>query len=333
MSKSRITLKEVAERAGVSRSAVSRTFTAGASVSQETRRVVTKAAQELGYRPNLLASSLTTGKTKLIGIVTESFVNPVFLEIFEAYTKGLQSRDYHPLIVNLSGETDPSASVNLLRQYSAEGVIVASSSLPASFTQAFQRAGFPVVHAFGRHAGQTAANVVGVDNVRAGALAAQCLIDRGYRRLGFLGGPETSTSTIDRLSGFITTAQSSAGVTVTVSHAASYSYGAGRAGMAALIDRGILAESYFCGDDVVAIGAMDALSAQGLRVPQDVGIIGMNDMPIAAWNCVGLTTIHQPIAQIVAASIELLIATIQDPGRKAEVRLLPCHLVLRHTLC
>ena len=106
-----VTLKEVAERAGVSRSAVSRTFTDDASVSDKMRRKVEKAARELGYSPNALASSLTTGRTKLIRLVSNNFHNPIFLEVFDLFTRGLQDRGLRPLLVNLSDETDPEQSV------------------------------------------------------------------------------------------------------------------------------------------------------------------------------------------------------------------------------
>src|SRR5574343_1980741 len=98
-------LRDVAERAGVSRSAVSRTFTEGASVSPATRAKVMEAAEALGYRPNLLARSLTTRSTGLIGLVSDNFQNPAFLEIFDVFTRGLQERGWRPLLVNRAGET------------------------------------------------------------------------------------------------------------------------------------------------------------------------------------------------------------------------------------
>ena len=97
-----ITLKEVAERAGVSRSAVSRCFTEGASISDKARAKIEKAATELGYRPNALASSLTTGRTKLVGLVSNNFHNPIFLEVFDLFTRALQDLGLRPLLVNLS---------------------------------------------------------------------------------------------------------------------------------------------------------------------------------------------------------------------------------------
>ena len=117
-----VTLKDVAELAGVSRSAVSRTYTEGASVSGKTREKVIRAATALGYSPNALASSLTTGRTKMIGLISNNFHNPVFLEVFDQFTRGLHERGLRPLLVNLTDEVDPEASVNMLRQYSVDGV-------------------------------------------------------------------------------------------------------------------------------------------------------------------------------------------------------------------
>src|SRR5210317_2066751 len=193
-----VTLQDVAKLAGVSRSAVSRTFTAGASVSPKMRARVEQAAAELGYSPNALASSLTTGRTKLIGLVSNNFHNPFFLQVFDLFTRLLQERGLRPLLVNLTDQTDPEATLQLLRQYSVDGVIVASSTLSPEFALAFQEARVPVVHSFGRIAASPRVNVVGIDNVECGRMAARTLVARGYKRIGFLGGPREATSTIDR---------------------------------------------------------------------------------------------------------------------------------------
>jgi len=326
-----VTLKDVAARAGVSRSAVSRAYTEGASVSEKTRSKVLKAADELGYHPNALASSLTTGRTKLIGLVSDNFRNPIFLEVFDLFTKGLQERGLRPLLVNLSGETNPDKSVRMLREYSVDGVIVASSTLPASFAKAFRDAGLPVVHSFGRFASAPDVHVVGIDNVECGRMAARTLVARGYRRVGFLGGPEAATSTQDRFGGFLEEMARNPAVTVTHSFATAYSFDAGRDEMTRLLGTQH-AEAYFCGDDVLSIGALSAVRGAGLSVPGDIGLIGLNDMEMARWETIDLTTIHQPIRQIIAASIEMVTAMLADPNRYPEARLFACHVVERGTL-
>ena len=326
-----MTLKDVAERAGVSRSAVSRTYTQGASVSDKTRAKVEKAAQALGYSPNALASSLTTGRTKLIGLVSNNFHNPIFLQVFDQFTKGLQARGLRPLLVNLTDEVSPENSIRMLRAYSVDGVIVASSTLPASFAEGFREAGVPVVHSFGRHSSSPKVNVLGIDNIEAGRMAARTLIARGYKRIAFMGGPDTATSTQDRLAGFAEVAGSDPSIHWTVSFATNYSFDAGRSEMTRLLGEHP-AEAYFCGDDVLSIGALSAIQDRGLCVPDDIGIIGLNDMEMAGWENINLTTIHNPIKQIISSSVELIEASLQDDSRYPEARLFACTIVERGTL-
>ena len=327
-----VTLKDVAHRAGVSTSAVSRTFTEGASVSEKTRAKVLEAADALGYAPSLLASSLTTRRTKLIGLVFDNFKNPIFLEIFDLFTQGLQAKGLRPLLVNLSGQTEPAASVRMLRQYSVDGVIVASSTLLPSFAHEFRAAGLPVVHSFGRYSPDPRVHVVGIDNRYCGVMAARTLIERGYRRIGFMGGPESATSTQDRLLGFLDAAGDHRDVTVSHSFSAAYSFAAGRAEMERLIGAGRLAQAYFCGDDVLSLGALSALHSAGLEVPGDVGILGLNDMEMAGWDGNDLTTIRQPVREIISSSVDLIDTMLNDPERAPEARLFRCSIVERKTL-
>jgi DNA-binding LacI/PurR family transcriptional regulator len=292
---------------------------------------VEKAANDLGYTPNALASSLTTGRTKLIGLIVNNFHNPLILEVFDLFTRGLQDRGLRPLLVNLSDATDPAASVKMLRQYSVDGVIVASSTLPSSFAESFKNAGLPVVHAFGRYAIAPDVHVVGIDNVACGRMAAEALVQRGYRRLAFLGGPRTATSTQDRVAGFLGALAPYPEIRVTTSYATDYSFDAGRAEMQRLLTE-TPAEAYFCGDDLLAVGALSAIQEAGLAVPGDIGLIGLNDMEMARWQLIGLTTIHQPVAQIIEAAIDLVVSIIEKPDRPPEVRLFPCRVIERRTL-
>lgn len=325
-----VTLREVAERAGVSRSAVSRTFTQGASVSARMRQKVEKAAAELGYSPNVLASSLTTGRTRLIGLVLDNFHNPIFLEVFDLFTRALQDRGLCPLIVNLSDETDPENSVRMMRRYCVDAAAVASSTLPPSFARAFHEAGVPVVHTFGR-APDPDVHVVGIDNVACGRLAARALVARGYRSVAYLGGPSGATSSQDRRRGFLEEMAQHPDISATASYSAGYTFDAGYAEMLRQLD-GTPAEAYFCADDILSVGALSAVRERGLVPARDIGLIGLNDMETARWGLVDLTTINQPIAEIVTASVDLIGRILDQPGGPPESRIFPCTVVERGTL-
>lgn len=325
------TLRQVAELAGVSRSAVSRTFTEGASVAAKTRAKVLHAAKQLGYSPNLLARGLTTRRTSLIGLASDNFHNPAFLEIFDLFTRELQQRGFRPLIVNLTSDYTPAKLVEMIRQYSMDAIILASSALGSDYASALQEQSIPVVQAFTRNRGKVSVNTVGIDNRACGRMAAEHLVALGYRSVAFLGGPRNATTTIDRWAGFRKVLERYPEIEVSVSYAAEYSFGAGRLEMQRLL-QAAPAQAYFCGDDVLSLGAMSALREAGLAIPEDVGILGVNDIEIAGWAGFDLTTIRQPIREIIYGAVELVIAELKERGRVAEQRVYPFELIERKTL-
>ena len=172
----------------------------------------------------------------------------------------------------------------------------------------------------------------GINNISAGRLAAKTLVDRGYKRVGFLGGPRTATSTQDREKGFLTELGNHPNIEFTTSFAEDYSFKAGRDEMLRLLKEGDPAEAYFCGDDVLSIGVLSAIRDMNLKVPEDIGIIGLNDMDMASWANIDLTTIHNPLKDIIRKSIDLVTALVEDETIKPEAHLFECSVVERGTL-
>jgi DNA-binding LacI/PurR family transcriptional regulator len=327
----RVTAREVAELAGVSVSAVSRTFTAGASVSPETREKVLAAKQSLGYQPNALARSLMTGRTELIALISNNFDNPLFMEIFDLFTRRLQQRGRRPLLANLSGGARMDVALEMLLKYSVDGVIVASSTLPLRFTEQCAEAGMPVVQAFGRPLDPATGNIVGCDNLQGGRLAGEILRQRGYRNVAFLGGPQGATSTEDRLRGLRESLSIGGIAPCAVVYGHSYCHEAGGTLMKQLLRNGGV-DAVFCGDDVLAMGAIDACRDAGVQVPRDIGVIGFNNMAMAAWPAYNLTTIHQPVADIIITAVELVLGMIDRTAQTSDVRLFECSVIERGTL-
>jgi DNA-binding LacI/PurR family transcriptional regulator len=327
----RVTAKEVAELAGVSISAVSRTMTEGASVSAETREKVAAAARTLGYQPNALARSLMTRRTDLIALISNHFDSPLFMEVFDLFTRRLQLRGRRPLLANLSGGARKEGALQMLLKYSVDGAIVASSTLPQGFTEACAESGMPVVQAFGRPSNPKSGNVVGADNYQGGRLAGDMLRERGYTSIAFLGGPQTSTSTEDRLRGFRDGLAIAAVEPCAIVYGHSYCHEAGFTLMKQLLRNGGI-DAVFCGDDVLAMGAMDACREAGVDVPRDMGVIGFDNMAMAAWPAYNLTTIHQPAADIIITAVELLLSIVDQSDATAHVRLFNCKAIERGTL-
>jgi DNA-binding LacI/PurR family transcriptional regulator len=327
----RATAQQVADLAGVSISAVSRAFTPRASVSATTLNKVMTAAQKMGYQPNILARSLMTGRTELIGLVSNNFDNPAFMEIFDLFTRKLQEHGLRPLLANLSGNSDPENAVAMLRQYNVDAVIIASSTISTAFIDGCLAADIPLVHAFGKPSGQSAIHVVGADNVQGGEMAAETLLKLGYRKLAFLGGPRAASSTVDRLKGFRSGLKDHGLVPVAEVFANSYSHEDGRRMMSPLLaDNSV--EAVFCGDDILAIGALDACKEASKSVPDEIGILGFNDIAMASWAAYNLSTIRQPIADIIVKAVEQAIELVADHHLQPEPRRFTCDAVLRGTL-
>jgi DNA-binding LacI/PurR family transcriptional regulator len=327
----RITAQQVADHAGVSISAVSRSFTPGASASASTRDKVKKAADTLGYQPNVMARSLMTGRTELIGLVSNNFDNPAFMEIFDLFTRKLQDHGLRPLLANLSGNSDPENAVAMLRQYNVDAVIVASSTVSQIFIDGCLAANIPLVHAFGKPRVNSAVHVVGADNVQGGKLAAETLLRLGYERVAFLGGPRTASSTVDRMKGFKAGLKAKEISPVAEVFASSYSHEQGRQMMLSLLTSAKL-DAVFCGDDILAMGALDACKEAGKTIPGDIGILGFNDIAMASWAAYDLSTIRQPIAKIIVTAVEQAIRRVSDHQRAPKPQQFACEAVLRSTL-
>jgi len=328
----RITAQMVADLAGVSISAVSRTFTKGASASADTREKVEKAAATLGYRPNRLARGLMTGRTELVGLAANTFANPAFMQVFDLFTRRLQARGLRPLLANLAGERDAESTFDMMLQYQVDAVIIASDNPPEGFAQACQAAGIPVINVFGRKQAVDPVPVVTVDNIAGGRLAAEAMLDRDIRRAAFLGGPASSAASRDRAEGFCRAFEAGGGRVLARAFAGDYAYERGRQATLELLDREAGLEGLFCGDDIIALGALDVCRDRRLRVPEGLSVIGFDNMDMAAWSPYRLTTIRQPIAEMVDSAISQIAAHLEDAGQLLRSQVYPCELVERASL-
>jgi DNA-binding LacI/PurR family transcriptional regulator len=149
--------------------------------------------------------------------------------------------------------------------------------------------------------------------------------------VAFLGGPQLASTTIDRWDGFRETLAQYSQVKVSVSYAGEYSFQAGRSAMQHLL-QGKPVQAYFCGDDVLSLGAISAIREAGLSVPGDIGVLGVNDIEMAGWSGIDLSTIRQPIPDIISGAVNLALTALETESHSPEQRLYPCRLVERKTL-
>ncbi len=330
--RSRVTAVDVAREAGVSISAVSRVFTPGASASSKMRAKVLAVSERLDYMPNAMARSLMTNRTHLIGIIMANFKNPVYLSILDSFTHAIQQRGLRSLLFNVSRGDDLEASARQIMEYSIDGMIVSAASMSPLLSDQCRRRGIPLV-VFARHPRNVKANVVTADNVAGGRLAARLLIERGYRRMAYVGGPETVSTSLDRGSGF-DQALAEAGLDrVRRVNATDYGYDEGYEAVSRLLNGGDRPEAVFCANDIMAMAALDAARYDfGLRVPEDFAVIGFDDIPFAATKPYRLTTIRQPMDAMVRQSIDVLTDQISAPDVSPVTRILPCSVIERDTV-
>ena len=316
MAKGRITSSEVAKRAGVSQSAVSRVFS-GASASKDTAQRVREAARDLGYRPNVLARSLITGQSRIIGVVVAYLENQFYPDALERLSIALQEQGYHILIFTVSNQgVDAEQVIQELMDYQVDGIIAASVSLSNELAAQCQNAGIPVV-LFNRGQEDERLAEVTSDNFAGGAEIARYLVETGHQRIAHISGWQGSSTGQDRSAGF-RAGLDQAGIPLLAELDGRYDRDIASEAAKTLM-RDHQPDAIFVGNDHMAFGVMDALRFDlGLDVPRDVSVIGYDDVPMAAWAAYKLTTLRQPSGQMVAATVDALMAQINDPSAKPQ---------------
>jgi DNA-binding LacI/PurR family transcriptional regulator len=325
---SKVTSAEVARRAGVSQSAVSRVFTPGASASAETARKVREAAAELGYRPNVLARAMVSGKSRIIGLVVAYLENYFYPDALEKLSNALQARGYHVLVFMAAPQGgDLGPMIEEILDYQVDGIIAASVSLSSDLAQRCQGAGVPVVF-FNRTQEGEAFSAVTSDNHTGGALVGDFLVAGGHKRIAYIAGKAGTSTQVARETGF-REALARADWPLFARAEGGYDMGRAKTAAQAMFSAPDRPDAVFVANDHMAFGVIDALRELGLAVPGDVSVVGYDDVPPAAWGGYDLTTVRQPAQAMVDATVDLLLGQIEEPGRTPRAVTLPAELILR----
>ena len=306
----KVTSLDVAKRAGVSRSAVSRVFTPGASVSERTASKVREAASALGYRPNVLARAMLTGKSKIIGLVVAYLDNHFYPTVLELLSEALEREGYHVLVFMAAHSTDDVEDVvSQILDYQVDGLILASVSLSSDLADRCRASGVPVV-LFNRKLEAEGELAVVSDNRMGGRLAAEHLISLGRNRIGHIAGWEGASTQRDREAGFMEGLRT-AGLGLFAREVGDYRLPRAKEAARWMFDTPDRPDAVFVANDYMAFGVMDVLRSElGLRVPEDVALIGFDDVPSAAWPAYGLTTVKQDAEAMVSTTVDALLSEI-----------------------
>ena len=323
-----VTSRNVARAAGVSQATVSRVLQGSEKVSAATRERVLEAVISTGYSPNILARAMKTRRTGTIGVVVARITNPFYPEVLEALSVELAAAGQRMVLWTSEGPGDVSA-LEAIRAGMADGVVfttVTAESMPLQ--EALKRQA-PLVM-LNRSVEGLPCDQVTSDNVAGSRAIAEYMVAEGHRRLGFIGGPPRPSTSAERKRGF-REGLASAGIAwdETLCRYGDFSHADGRAVMRELLSLDDAPTAVFCVNDLTALGALDGARSLGRRVPEDIWVAGYDDIAMSAWDAFDLTTVRQPIPEMVAMAVRMLLERIADPSLPPRHHRFPSELVVR----
>jgi len=325
----RVTAKHLAKRLGVATSTVTRAFDKQSRISAELRQRILGLAHEVGYTPNAIARSLNRRSTGIVALVIGAMGNPFYPAVLEAISLRLQRTGRQLLLFAVPPGGDADELIPQLLQYQVDGVLVTAAKLSSHMSALCGRQGVPVVF-MNRRVEDPSVWSVCCDNQRMGTVVAEYLVGSRRRACAFVSGDPNVSTTTDRLRGF-EQGLAPHGQRVVALAQGGYTYEGGRDAASRLFgpDQPVI-DAVFCANDVMALGVLSHLRLHTtLRVPQDVAVVGFDDIPDAARQENGLTTVHQPVAEMIDCAIRLLDEGRPSGGIADALREVPGRLVLR----
>jgi len=325
------TIYDVSRQARVSLATVSRVVHNHPTVRPETRAKVLEAMDQLGYHPNLLASALMTKQTKTIGLLVPDISNPFFAELCRGVGDAVSEIGINVVICNTDDQLDREKDqVRLLRQKGVDGLILASAEVNEEHIDELLIQRYPVV-LVARGVSRMDVPSVTVDDFEGGYVATRYLLDLGHRRIALLSGPRRTTPTLARRKGF-EAAMEQMGVPIDpqLVDAGAHTIESGMEMTARLLERNPeRPTAIVAGNDLIAIGAIKVLRRAGLRIPEDISIVGYDGTFLTEAFDPELTTVRQPTEEIATEAIRLLTSAIADPEKVSRKVVLPPQLLIR----
>jgi len=330
----RATIRDVAAAAGVSHQTVSRVINNRPDVAEATRRRVWQVIEELDYQPSAIARGLVSKRTYTLGLITADFSDFFFTQVIVGAE--VEARKHGYFFMLCSTERNPADEpdyLRLLTERQVDGILFArpSTEEDSRHIVSLIQQGVPLVTTAYWLSGEKL-TVVDVDNVDGGLQATECLIGLGHRKIGMITGPAGWKSVNDRTEGY-KLALERVGIPFDASliEHGDWSYQSGYQAMGRLLAKALQITALFAQNDQMAIGAIRALREAGHRIPDDVAVVGYDDIPAAAYCHPPLTTIRQPMQQVGEVATRLLIELINDPAAERKEVLLKTELIRRGT--
>ncbi|MHB0777252.1 LacI family DNA-binding transcriptional regulator [Halomonas sp. WWR20] len=328
--KEKVVAKRLAEELGVSVSTISRAFSPNSAIGNKTRQRVLQRAKELGYQPNPYAQSLITQRTKIAGIIVSDITNPFYPEVLTGLTEALQKIGLNVMLFTGNGENGADEAIPLALRYQPDLVVVMAATVSSQVAVQATAKGTHLVF-FNRYVPDSNAFTVICDNRLGGREVADYLIETGHQKLAFVAGLPGATTSQDRWKGFLERCRERGHSTPVKEEAGLFSHDAGYTATLRLLSGDERPDAVFCANDILALGALDAITSLKLRVPEDIAVVGFDDIAMASWHSYSLTTYHQPVKEMVSVTVELAQEIIAGGVRPPLIRCIAGHLVKRRT--
>lgn len=323
---------DVAERAGVHRSVVSRALSGSGRMSDETRQKVIEAAKDLGYRVNFLARGLQNQSSGLIGLVASRLDTPYRAQQVKVAAREILKSGFCPLLITADGSETITGLMSRLLNYNVSGMIVTSDTPPVEIIRECEQLSVPVV-LINRDTSVTGADRVQLDVEDAGKLAFDMLMHCAATSPAVLM-PQRETYTVSGRAGAFARRCADAGLPVTVLRPEGQDYKDGLMAADLLVQEGARVDALFGATDLLSLGLLDGLRhVHGVQVPQEMQLVGFDDIPQAGWLGYNLSTVRQDSADTAVQAVDLILARIEAPGRPLETRNVALEPVFRGTTC
>lgn len=306
---------DVAALAGVSQSAVSRTFTPGASVSAATRSKVLKAATALDYKPSVIPKIMLGARSRLIAVVLGGLGNPYYAEFLQELAHQMEQRGYMMLVLYVESDYALDSIVAQLATYRVDAVISALAVLSRKVATELSNFKIPIV-TFNSDVHTPSILSISADHRRSSVKIARLFLERGAKRPAFLSGPIDSPCSRHRLDGYTRELKRHGIMHVPVLHAESFSYDSGYQTVSSVFQKRSAPDALFCANDLLALGAIDALRYEcNYRVPEMCLVAGFDNIPEASWKSYDLTTVSQPPTLLVQTALQAVEEMLATPNK------------------
>lgn len=329
-----VTSKDVAKLAGVSQSTVSRVFNpkkGSIRVSAEIQARVNEAAKKLGYLPNLMATGMSSGVSNTIGLVVGEGIGPFYNKIINLFIERIQNQGKQCIVFKVPKRDQVNNIVERAIQFRVDGLIITASAIQREHAEFIMSNDIPVI-LFNRLIPGCNISTVYVNPIGGASKAAELFLERGHNRIGFISYNAETQEELEKRVGFYSKLREN-GIYNVVEEKAAYTYQEGFNAALRMLKLDSPPTAIFTTSDLIALGVIDAAKYElSLRIPDDIAVIGYDDIEMASWKSYDLTTIKQPVERLIDESMRILMELINDKEKQPEIIMVDPTLIVRQTV-